>query len=75
MKETYIQLDNQVQGQIQDQVQEEQVPTKKTFFQKIAFILLDNKRKTEVAEEIIEDGNMGKIYWLQIILSGIICTL
>lgn len=48
---------------------------KKTFFQKIALILLDDKRKNKVAEEIIEDGTFGKLYRLQIVLSGIICTL
>lgn len=47
----------------------------KTFFQKIAFILLDNERKTEVAWEIIEDSNFNKLYRVQLILSGIICSL
>lgn len=62
--------------EIQIPEQEQQnIKPKKTFFQRIAFILLDNERKTEVAQEIIEDGKLGKVYWLQIILSGIICTL
>lgn len=47
----------------------------KTFFQKIAFILLDNERKKVVASEIIEDSDFGKLYRLQLILSGIICSL
>ena len=56
-------------------IQEQQeIKPKRTFFQKIAFILLDDERKTEVAGEIIEDGKIGKVYRLQIILSGIICT-
>jgi hypothetical protein len=55
-------------------IEEQNIKPKKTFFQRIAFILLDDERKTEVAEEIIEDGNFGKVYWLQIILSVIICT-
>lgn len=48
---------------------------RKSFFQKIAVILLDNERKTEVASEIIEDSNFGKLYRLQLILSIIICSL
>jgi hypothetical protein len=63
-------------------IQEQHIPNqepietkKKSFFKKIAFILLNNERKNEVAEEIIQDGNFGKVYRLQIILSAIICSL
>jgi hypothetical protein len=45
------------------------------FFHKIAFLGLDDKMKTEVAEEIVEEGNFGKIYRVQLVLSSIICTL
>lgn len=74
MEEIRIDTMHPEQNQIPDQVLEE-TPPKKTFFQKIAFILLDNERKTEVASEIIEDSNFGKLYRLQVILSVIICSL
>lgn len=60
---------------IQSPIQAAQIPAKKTFFQKIAVILLDNERKNEVAQEIIEDSNFGKLYRLQLLLSVIICSL
>lgn len=45
------------------------------FLKRIAFLWLDKNKKNQVAKNIIEEWNFGKLYWIQLILSSIICTL
>jgi hypothetical protein len=57
----------------------EETQTNKTnetsFFRKVAFLLLDKENKENIAQEINNNENFGKIYRVQLILSVIISTL
>ena len=45
------------------------------FFDKIAWLKLNNIRKNEIAQQIINDSSPTKLYWIQLFLSCIIVAL
>ena len=50
-------------------------PQKHSFFDRISFFRMTKQAKTEIAEEILSDTYISKIYWLQLSLSSLIATL
>ena len=56
-------------------VEQKKTSSLRSFFERIAFLRMSDEKKTEVAQEILEDTYGSKLYWLELILSCIIATL
>ncbi len=58
-----------------DMIWEIEEAEKKSFFEKISWLKIDNNRKNEIAWDIVEDSYARKLYWIQFTLSCMIATL
>ncbi|HRX63700.1 MAG TPA: TIGR00341 family protein [Candidatus Absconditabacterales bacterium] len=58
-----------------DMIGEIEEAEKKSFFEKISWLKIDNNRKNEIAGDIVEDSYARKLYWIQFTLSCMIATL
>lgn len=62
----------------EENIQELETP-KKTFFDKLKeyffMFSLSDQTKDDIAQQVIQDSNFSKLYWVQLILSCVIATL
>lgn len=62
----------------EENIQELEIP-KKTFFDKLKeyffMFSLSDQTKDDIAQQVIQDSNFSKLYWVQLILSCVIATL
>ena len=46
-----------------------------SFFDKIAFLRLSDTKKSEVADKVLDDLFVGKLYFIELMLSAVIAAL